>query len=51
MLPFDMIINELRIFCEVDGPQHIREVSYFKSSTPEERVERDRYKEAQAMKN
>ena len=38
-----MIINELRIFCEVDGEQHIREVSYFKSSTLEERT--------QAMKN
>jgi len=51
MLPFDMILKELNIICEVDGIQHFQPVPFFKNYTFEERVERDRFKEAQALAN
>lgn len=46
-LPFDFSIN--KIIIELDGNQYFNQVSNWKS--PEETQERDRYKEAMALKN
>jgi very-short-patch-repair endonuclease len=41
-LPFDFLLDDLKILIEVDGPQHFRQVSNWGS--PEESLERDIYK-------
>ena len=45
-LPFDFLIEELKIIIELDGAQHFRQVSNWKS--PEITQERDKYKMTQA---
>jgi hypothetical protein len=47
-LPFDFCIEELKLIIEVDGEQHFKQVSNWKS--PEKTFERDKYKSIQAIK-
>jgi very-short-patch-repair endonuclease len=42
-LPYDFCIEEYKIIIELDGPQHFRQVSNWKS--PEEQHENDKYKQ------
>ena len=51
MLPYDLVIMDLKIIVEVDGPQHFEEVKHFKDLTLEERMERDNFKENKAKEN
>uniref|UniRef100_A0A6C0IV87 DUF559 domain-containing protein n=1 Tax=viral metagenome TaxID=1070528 RepID=A0A6C0IV87_9ZZZZ len=48
-LPFDFIIEELKIICELDGEQHFKQVAKWK--TPEHTFERDMYKMKCANQN
>jgi very-short-patch-repair endonuclease len=41
-LPFDFVIEELKIIIEIDGPQHFTQVSNWTS--PEIQIEKDKYK-------
>jgi very-short-patch-repair endonuclease len=41
-LPFDFLIEEYKIFIELDGPQHFTQVSNWRS--PEEQQRIDKYK-------
>jgi len=50
-LPFDMILELLKIIIEVDGPQHTEPFKFFnKTMSFNEIKERDRYKEETAKK-
>jgi very-short-patch-repair endonuclease len=48
-LPFDFCINEYKIIIELDGEQHFRQISNWRS--PEEQFIRDKYKEKCANDN
>ena len=48
-LPFDFVIDHLKIIIELDGEQHFSQVSNWKS--PEENLKRDKYKMDCANKN
>lgn len=48
-LPFDFCIEELKIIIELDGPQHFKQVSNWKS--PEETRKNDKYKIKVANEN
>lgn len=49
LLPFDFLLDDLKILIEVDGPQHFRQVSNWGS--PEEALERDIYKTKLALRH
>lgn len=48
-LPFDFCIESLKIILELDGPQHFKQISNWKS--PKETQIGDHYKTEQAIKN
>jgi len=48
-LPFDFVIESLKIIIELDGPQHFKQVSNWKG--PEDTIKLDIYKMNQAIKN
>ena len=48
-LPFDFCIEENKIIIELDGAQHFRQISNWKS--PEEQIKNDKYKEKCANDN
>ena len=48
-LPFDFAIDSLKLIIEIDGPQHYRQVSNWRS--PEVTQERDKYKTRMALEN
>jgi len=48
-LPYDFVLKEHKIIIELDGLQHFKQVGKWKS--PEEILERDKYKELCANKN
>lgn len=48
-LPFDFVIEDIKIIIELDGPQHFRQVSNWES--PEHYRERDIYKMKKANEN
>ena len=49
-LPFDFLIENLKILIELDGQQHFEDVKHFKSSAKENQ-ERDKYKQQCAISN
>lgn len=48
-LPFDFVLEEYKLIIELDGPQHFKQISNWKS--PEETYDRDKYKEKCANDN
>jgi very-short-patch-repair endonuclease len=48
-LPFDFLLEHLKILIEVDGPQHFRQIGNWKA--PEENLERDVFKTKMAIEN
>ena len=48
-LPFDFCLEDLKIIIEVDGDQHFRQVSNWR--TPEDQHDRDIYKQERAQEN
>ncbi len=48
-LPYDFLINELKIIIELDGPQHFKQISNWQS--PEIQQEIDTFKNNNAIEN
>ena len=48
-LPFDFVVESLKIIIEIDGEQHFTQVSSWK--TPEHNLERDKYKMKKGLEN